>query len=99
MKVSVLVLILYFNEMEQMVDLNLKDFPVSQESTQADLSVGCPSPVDPTRETRSSQRYFARDAARSALANDQSVMNSHFTGKFLLNFSSDNYTASKGINK
>lgn len=26
MKVSVLVLLLYFNEMEQMVDLNLKDF-------------------------------------------------------------------------
>lgn len=32
-KVSVLVIILYFNEVEEMVDLNLKDFPGSQEST------------------------------------------------------------------
>jgi len=31
-KVSVLVLVLYFNEMKQMVDLNLKDFSGSQES-------------------------------------------------------------------
>ncbi|OPJ80954.1 hypothetical protein AV530_004334 [Patagioenas fasciata monilis] len=83
----------------KMVDLNLKDFPGSQESTQADLSVGCQSPVDPARETRSSGYYFAHDAVRSALANDQSVMNSRFAGKFLLNFSTDNYTASKGINK
>ncbi|OPJ80953.1 hypothetical protein AV530_004334 [Patagioenas fasciata monilis] len=84
---------------DKMVDLNLKDFPGSQESTQADLSVGCQSPVDPARETRSSGYYFAHDAVRSALANDQSVMNSRFAGKFLLNFSTDNYTASKGINK
>lgn len=100
-KVSVLVYItLYFNEIEQMVDLNLKDFPGSQESGRViPLSAGCQSPVEPSREMSSSQPYLVRDAARSALANDHSVMNNHFTGKFLLNFSSDNYKASKGINK
>lgn len=83
-----------------MVDLNLKDFRGSQASAWVVLlSVGCQSPMEPSRETSGSQRYLAHDAARSALANARSVMNNRSTGKFLLNLSSGNYTASKGINK
>lgn len=54
-----------------MVNLNLRDFPGSQESAWVVLlSVGCQNPMEPSRETSSSQRYLAHDAARSALAND-----------------------------
>lgn len=79
--------------MEQRVDLNFKDFP--GQCLGASSFCGLPNPVEPSRETSSSQYYLAHDATRQ----DRYVVNNRFTGKFLLNFSSDNYPPSNVINQ